>query len=156
MINKKQIAAVAVFSMLLVPVFSNAQTAAAKPAQTKPTSAPVKAANQPPDFSQGVDQMFIALDTDKNKQLSLEEFKVGVVNQRRQMYIIEKLRENFKNSDKNANGTLEVAEFNALPGLQGMPAPKPTFANYDLNKDQKMDFREYIEFVGKMNTPPKK
>ena len=153
---KNQIVATVFLSLICVPAFSSAQSTTAKPAQAKPATAPAKTPNQQPDFTQGIDQMFASLDTDKNKQLSFEEFKVGVVNQRRQVFIIEKLRENFKASDKNNNGTLEVTEFNVLPGMQGLPAPKPVFATFDLNKDQKMDFREYVEFVGKMNTPPKK
>lgn len=155
MIIKNKIVVTALLSLIFIPAFSNAQTTPAKTTQAKP-AAPAKATSQQPDFTQGIDQMFATLDKDNNKQLSFEEFKVGVVNQRRQVFIIEKLRENFKASDKNNNGTLEVTEFNALPGMQGMPAPKPAFATYDLNKDQKMDFREYVEFVGKMNTPPKK
>jgi Ca2+-binding EF-hand superfamily protein len=158
MINKKQIIVSAFLALLFMPVFSQAQTTAAKSTQAKPAVAPAKAAapTKQIDLAQGVDKMFADLDKDNNKQLSYEEFKNGVVNQRRQVLIIERLRENFKAADKNNNDTLEVTEFNALPGIQGMPAPKPAFATYDLNKDQKMDFREYVEFVGKMSAPPKK
>ena len=154
MINKKQIIVSAFLALLFLPVFSQAQTTAAKSTQAKPAvaTAPTKQI----DLAQGVDKMFADLDKDNNKQLSYEEFKNGVVNQRRQVLIIERLRENFKGADKNASGTLEIVEFNALPGLQDMPAPKPAFATYDLNKDQKMDFREYVEFFGKMRAPPKK
>jgi hypothetical protein len=153
MMNKKQLIGAAFLAMFFVPAIASAQTAPAKSAQSKPAAAP---AGKQIDLTQGIDQMFADLDKDKNKQLSYEEFKIGVVNQRKQAIIIERLRENYKANDKNKNGTLEAAEFNALPGLQAMPAPKPAFATYDLNKDQKMDFREYFEFVGKVNAPPKK
>lgn len=148
MIKNKQYIAVVAMALIFSPVISQAQSTAAKPAAAKP-AAP---ANKQPDITQGIDQMFAAMDADKNKQLSFEEFKNGVVAQRRQMMIIERLQQNFKAADKNANSTLEIAEFNALPGLQAMPAPKPAFASFDVNKDQKMDFREYVEFVGKMST----
>lgn len=147
-------------ALLFSPVLSHAQATAAKPVPAKPaTTKPAAPANKQPDLTQGIDQMFAAMDTDKNKQLSFDEFKNGVVAQRRQMMIIERLQQNFKTVDKNANGTLEIVEFNALPGLQTLPPPKPVFATFDLNKDQKMDFREYVEFVGKMSSqaaPPKK
>ena len=154
--NNRPIGIAVLLVIAFAPMLANAQTAPAKPVQAKPASAPAKSANQMSDFTQGIDKIFADMDTDKNKQISFEEFKVSVVNQRRQMFIIEKLRENFKASDKNGNGTLEIAEFNALPGLQNMPPPKPAFATFDLNKDQKMDFREYVEFVGKISTPAKK
>ena len=147
--NNRPIGIAVLLVIAFAPMLAIAQTAPAKPVQAKPASAPAKAANQMPDFTQCIDKIFADMDTEKNKQVS-------VVNQRRQMFIIEKLRENFKASDKNGNGTLEIAEFNALPGLQNMPPPKPAFATFDLNKDQKMDFREYVEFVGKMSTPAKK
>jgi hypothetical protein len=153
MMNKKQFFAPAFLALIFIPAFAAAQSTPAKPAQTKPAAAP---AGKQIDLTQGIDQMFAELDKDKNKQLSYDEFKIGVVNQRKQAIIIERLRENYKANDKNKNGTLEAVEFNALPGLQAMPAPKPAFATYDLNKDQKMDFREYVEFVGKVNAPPKK
>jgi Ca2+-binding EF-hand superfamily protein len=158
MMNKKHIIATTFLAFIFVPAFADAQTAPAKPAQAKPAQAKPAAApaGKQPDLTQGIDQMFAAMDTDKNKQLSFEEFKNNVVAQRRQMLIIERLRENFKVADKNKSGSLEATEFNALPGMQSLPAPKPAFATYDLNKDQKMDFREYVEFIGKMSAPPKK
>lgn len=132
---------------------SPAVDAQALPAKAKPASAP--AAKQP-DLEQGIEQMFAALDKDKNRQVSYEEFKVGVVAERRQMLIIEQLRSKFKAADKNASGGLDAAEFAQLPGLQSLPAPKPLFADYDQNKDKKMDFREYVGFVAKMSAAPAK
>jgi hypothetical protein len=152
MIKNKQYIAFVALALIFSPVISQAQSTAAKPAAAKPAAKPAAPANKQPDLTQGIDQMFAAMDVDKNKQLSFEEFKNGVVAQRRQMMIIERLQQNFKAADKNANSTLEIAEFNALPGLQAMPAPKPAFASFDVNKDQKMDFREYVEFIGKMST----
>ena len=70
------------------------------------------------------------------------------------MLIIEQLRNSFKSADKNGNSTLDAAEFSQLPGLKSMPAPKPAFADHDMNKDNKMDFREFVNFVSKMSAPP--
>ena len=128
-----------------------AQTAgAAKPAAAKPA-----AAGKQPDLTQGIDQMFKAIDKDKNGVISFEEFKAAVVAERRQMLVIEQLQGNFRAADTNKNNTLSAAEFNALPVMAKLPAPKPAFATYDLNKDQAMDFREFLAFVQQISkTPP--
>jgi Ca2+-binding EF-hand superfamily protein len=123
-------------------------------AQALPAGKAKPATQQQPNLEQGIDQMFAALDKDKNRQISFEEFKAGVVAERKQMLIIEQLRNKFKAADKNGNSTLDAAEFGQLPGLQSLPAPKPAFADYDMNKDKKMDFREYVNFVSKMSAPP--
>lgn len=124
-------------------------------AQSKPAPAP---AGKPPgpNLEQGIDKMFAALDTDNNKQLSFDEFKRGVVAERRQAMLLQQLGQLFKAGDKSGNGTLEAVEFNALPGVKAAKEPKPTFTDFDLNKDQKLDFREYVQFVGRMSAPAKK
>lgn len=126
-------------------------------AQSKP-AVPAKPAAKPqgPNLEQGIDKMFAALDTDNNKQLSYDEFKRGVVAERRQQLMLQQLGQLFKAGDKSGNGALEAVEFNALPGVKAAKEPKPKFADYDLNKDQKLDFREYVQYVGRMSAPPAK
>lgn len=119
-------------------------------------SKPAAPAQQPANIEQGIDQMFAALDKDKNKQLSYEEFKNGVVAERKQAMLMQRLGGIFKEADKNGNGNLELAEFNTLPGLKAAKEPKPKFADFDANKDQKLSFREYLTFVQAMSQPPKK
>lgn len=132
---------------------ANAQT---KPAPAKPAAGKPAAGNNG-NIEQGIDKMFAALDKDNNKQLSYDEFKNGVVAERRQAMLMQRLGQIFQEADKNGNKTLEVVEFNALPGVKAAKDPKPKFADYDKNKDQKMDFREYLEFVSKMSEQaPKK
>lgn len=143
----------AAFTLCTASAAVHAQALPAKPAAKPATK---QSAQQQPNLEQGIDQMFAALDKDRNKQISFEEFKTGVVAERRQMLIIEQLRNKFKAADKNGNSTLDAAEFGQLPGLQSLPAPKPAFADYDQNKDKKMDFREYVGFVAKMSAAPAK
>ena len=108
------------------------------------------------NIEKGIDQMFNGLDKDKNKQLSFEEFKAGVIAERRQSMILQQLSGIFNSVDANKNGTLEALEFSNLPGMKQAKEPKPKFSEFDVNKDQKLTFREYLGFVEKMSTPPKK
>lgn len=133
-------------SLLLLSMFGFA----AAQAQTKPAPAKPAAGNNG-NIEQGIDKMFAALDKDNNKQLSYDEFKTGVVAERRQAMLMQRLGQVFQGADKNGNKTLELVEFNALPGVKAAKEPKPKFADYDKNKDQKMEFREYLEFVSKMS-----
>jgi Ca2+-binding EF-hand superfamily protein len=121
-------------------------------AQSRPATAPP----QPVNIEQGIDQMFAALDKDKNKQLSFDEFKNGVVAERKQAMLMQRLGGIFKQADKSGNGNLEPAEFNTLPGLKAAKEPKPKFADFDADKDQKLSFREYLAFVSAMSQPAKK
>jgi Ca2+-binding EF-hand superfamily protein len=118
-------------------------------------SKPAAPAQQPANIEQGIDQMFAALDRDKNKQLSFEEFKNGVVAERKQAMLMQRLGNIFQDADKNRNGSLEPVEFNALPGMKAAKEPKPKFGDFDANKDQKLSFREYLGFVSAMSQPPK-
>ncbi len=122
-------------------------------AQTKPAGKP---AGQEADIEKGIDVMFNGLDTDKNRQLSFEEFKKGVVAERRQSMILQQLSGIFGAADTNKNGSLEALEFNNLPGIKQAKEPKPKFSEFDTDKDQKLTFREYIGFVQKMTQLPKK
>jgi Ca2+-binding EF-hand superfamily protein len=133
--------------LLLSALGFTAAQAQTKPAPAKPATSKPAAGN----IEQGIDKMFAALDKDNNKQLSYDEFKNGVVAQRQQEILMRRLRQIFQEADKNGNKTLELVEFNALPGVKAAKDPKPKFGDYDKNKDQKIDFPEYVEFVIKMN-----
>lgn len=142
--------------LLLSALGFTAAQAQTKPAPAKPAASKPAAGNGG-NIEQGIDKMFAALDKDNNKQLSYDEFKSGVVAERRQAMLMQRLGQIFQEADKNGNKTLEQVEFNALPGVKAAKDPKPKFADYDKNKDQKMDFREYLEFVSKMSEQaPKK
>jgi Ca2+-binding EF-hand superfamily protein len=142
----------------MMPLFASGVLLISSSTSMAQTAKPANpSAAKQPDITQGIDQMFKAMDKDKNGVLSFEEFKTAVVAERRQMMVIEQLQNNFKAADTNKNNTLSLAEFNALPVMAKLPAPKPVFATYDLNKDQAMDFREFLGFVqqvSKSNPPP--
>ena len=144
----KQITQLLILSVFMSGAAFAQLSTAAKPA-AKPAAPGV-------NIEKGIDQMFNSLDKDKNKQLSFEEFKTGVIAERRQSMMLQQLSGIFNSVDANKNGALEAAEFNNLPGMKQAKDPKPKFAEYDVNKDQKLTFREYLGFVEKMSMPPKK
>lgn len=129
-------------------------------AQTKPVAKPAPASAQNANLEKGIDVMFKAIDTDKNGSLSFQEFQVAVVAQRRQAQLIQQLQAKFRSADTDKSGSLNIAEFNQLPVVVKSPNPKPTFASFDVNKDQAIDFREYLAFVQQVTraapTAPKK
>lgn len=99
------------------------------------------------DFLKAIDARFVAMDTNKDGQLSKLEIeaaeariqtqRVSAVNQRREAA--------FKKLDTNNDGQLSFAEFNA-----GAPLPTPAkpdatkaLARMDSNKDQSVTLQEY-------------
>jgi Ca2+-binding EF-hand superfamily protein len=115
------------------------------------SSTSAKAGSAGQNLEAGIDSMFKAMDKDGNKQLSYNEFKTAVVNERKQMLVIERLRNEFIQLDKNRNSSLDVAEFNAHPGLKSLSGPKPSLSQFDRNADQKLDFAEYVGFIQQMS-----
>jgi Ca2+-binding EF-hand superfamily protein len=108
-------------------------------------------ANGAQNIEAGIDEMFKAMDRDGNKQLSYNEFKMAVVNERKQVLIIERLRADFTQLDKNRSKSLDAAEFNAHPGIKTLSEPKPKLSQFDRNSDQNLDFAEYVGFIQQMN-----
>lgn len=139
--------------VLILSAFMSGAAFAQLSTAAKPAAKP---ATQGANIENGIDQMFNSFDKDKNKQLSFEEFKIAVVAERRQQMMLQQLSGVFSSVDANKNGALEALEFSNLPGMKQAKEPKPKFSEFDVNKDQKLSFREYLGFVGKMSTPPKK
>lgn len=115
-----------------------AQTPAAKPAAAT--------AAKP---GENAEAMFKSIDSNGDKMISLNEFKSGLEAQRQRSQALQRLQAQFKQMDKNKSGGLESAEFNELPLVKSGVKPVPTFAETDGNRDQKVDFREYVGAVGK-------
>ena len=100
-------------------------------------------------IDQGINQMFESLDINKNGQLSLEEFKQGVIAERKQAMVLQRLNSIFRQADNNNNGYLTETEFNAMPPVTKAGPVKPKFVDFDANKDSKMSFREFLYFIEK-------
>jgi Ca2+-binding EF-hand superfamily protein len=113
---------------------------AAKPAAPANGQAPERATPE---------AVFNTWDKDKNKSLSLDEFKAGWTEiQMRQ--IIGKLHQNFVAMDTNKSGTLEQTEFANLEIIKKAGAKAPMMSAFDTDKNGKMEFKEYVEMVNSM------
>ena len=119
---------------------------AAKPASAKPASAP---ANGPVGERATPEMVFNVWDKDKNKSLSLDEFKAGWT-EIQQRQVIAKLHQNFVAMDANKSGTLEQDEFAKLEIIKKAGSKAPMMSAFDADKNGKMDFKEYVEMIASM------
>ncbi len=110
-------------------------------AQTAP-AAPAAGARQEAATPEST---FNRWDKDKNKNLSLDEFKAGW-QEVQATNMLRKLHGNFVAMDTNKSGGLEATEFSNL-GLVKNTKPAPQFATYDVDKNQKIEFKEYVAMI---------
>jgi len=54
------------------------------------------------------------------------------------------LHRRFKKLDKDGSGTLTTDEFLSVPELAGNPLLERVFAIFDTNKDEEIEFKEFI------------
>ena len=93
--------------------------------------------------------VFNAWDKDKNKSLSMEEFKAGWTEiQMRQT--VAKLHQNFVAMDANKSGALEQDEFAKLEIIKKAGAKAPMMSAFDADKNGKLEFKEYVEMISSM------
>lgn len=147
----------------LAAVSAAAILAFAAAAQAQQTATP--AANQARAASarasasadNSVDGWFTSMDKDRNGQLSLIEFKAGLLERSEQAFE-QRLQGQFKAMDANNSGFLEASEFNALPILKTVHGTAPTLAEVDASGDGKINFDEYLGLLSrvvKSKTPAK-
>ena len=117
----------------------------AKPPAAKPPAAAKPAPGAAPEAATP-EQMFAEWDTDKNKQLSVAEFKAGV-EQARMQEVLARLEQQFRKADVNNSKKLEPAEYAQLPAIKRGGASAPPFATFDKNKDQGLDPQEFLDMV---------
>lgn len=137
-------------TLLLALAAGSAHAQATAPSPAKPPAAkpPVAAKPAPaaPADAASPEQIFAEWDTDKNKQLSLAEFKAGVEKARMQE-VMARLEQQFRKADANNNKKLEPAEYAQLPAIKRGGASAPPFATFDKNKDGGLDPQEFLDMV---------
>jgi hypothetical protein len=136
--------------------FAQAAPAAAPPSTARPaTSAPVAPRPAParaaaPAAAQPAaptpEEIFSAWDKDKNRALSLTEFKAGW-EEVRQASMLSRIGGQFRAVDADSDGALTPAEYGNLPLIKRGGSAAPAMSNFDTDKNGKLDFREYIRMV---------
>ena len=128
----------------LTAVLALAVAGAAAAQSAKPAAA---AANKPHVATP--DEQFALWDKDKNKSLSLDEFKAGLQMAQAQQ-TVRKLRGNFVAMDKNKSGALEADEYANLELVKKAGSKAPMMSFYDTDKNGKLDFKEYLAMIEAM------
>jgi Ca2+-binding EF-hand superfamily protein len=146
-------AAGAVALMLAAALSASVASAQTRPAAAQP-AAPSRPSGQP---ANSPDQVFAAWDVDRNKALSIDEFKTGW-EAMRESTMIHRLQEQFASIDRNKNGAIEAAEYASLPAIRNSGATAPPLSAFDSNKNLSLDFKEFLGFVEAMikNAKPAK
>jgi hypothetical protein len=145
MIHRNKLLAAGIVAAVGATLAGGAFAQAAKPG-AKPAAAPAAQAAQKPVTPEMV---FDSWDKDKNKTLSVDEFKAGWTEiQMRQ--VVAKLHANFVQMDTNKSGALEANEFANLELIKKAGAKAPMLSAFDDDKNGKIEFKEYVEMVSTM------
>jgi hypothetical protein len=113
-------------------------------AQTVPSAATRPASAQ----AAGV---FEALDTNKDKTLSLQEFQTGYAGVQHAIAREARLREQFRTIDADHNGAIEAGEYTNLVLVKRAGTAAPALSAFDADKDQKLGFAEYVAAVRQLS-----
>ena len=95
------------------------------------------------------DDVFNRWDKNKNKSLTVEEFRTGWQEVQMSM-AVRKLHDNFVRMDDDKNGSLEQAEYAKLELIKRAGNTAPMLSFYDQDKNGKLDFKEYVDLVNAM------
>ena len=117
-------------AMLALPLLAFAQDA--KPAPARQAGGP--------------DAVFAAWDKDGNGTLSKDEFRNGWAGTRNAL-ATQRLKAEFQRQDANKDGKLQAGEYANLALVQRAGKSAPMLSALDKNKDQGLDFAEYVDFV---------
>jgi len=124
-------------------------------AQTKPATTAAKPAAPANQQAATPEAMFGRWDKDKNNVLSMTEFKNGWQEVQANM-VLRQLHETFVAMDANKSGAIESSEYAGLELVKRAGASAPPMSNFDLDKNQRLDFKEYVGMVRTMAKPKPK
>lgn len=93
---------------------------------------------------------FARMDTNHDQQLSLDEFK-NLTRNGRQGLVYPRLPAHFRSRDLDQSGFLEAEEFAGLRMVINAGSGAPTLAAVDSNGDARLDFREYVLMMARLD-----
>jgi hypothetical protein len=120
-----------------------------------PTLALAQDDDNPPTLSDSeVAEAFARMDSNRDGQLSLEEFENGIARpfgSQREGVVYQKLPARFRVLDADGDGFLDAGEYaNLALRWQGAGDAPPPLAQADRNHDGRIDFREFA----RVHAPP--
>jgi Ca2+-binding EF-hand superfamily protein len=121
-----------------------APAAFAQTAAPAASARPAQAAR--PAQQAGADAAFAAWDKDKNGSLSKDEFRAGY-DAAIESLAVQRLRMEFQRHDTNHDNRLDAGEYANLALVQRAGKSAPMLSAFDKDKNQSLDFAEYVEFV---------
>lgn len=119
---------------------------AARPA-ARPVTKQLRAEPLPPQ----VDETFKLWDADHDGSLSQQEFRNGWRGMRRAVKVRGSLQKQFNSVDTNNNKAIDAAEYGHLVLVQKAGKSAPPLSAYDANKNQRLEFSEYVDLVRRMS-----
>lgn len=128
---------------LSCPPLASAQSNAQKPAAT-PARAPAPAASR----DEAPERLFKAWDQDHDGSLSEQEFVEGWDRVRDRVRAgQQRLRAQFEAADANQDGAIDATEYARLQVVRNAGQPAPPLQAFDANRDQRLQFAEYIAML---------
>lgn len=121
-------------------------TRAATPAPAARAATAAAPSAAAPGQAASAEKLFSTWDKDRNKQLTLEEFRTGW-EEARMANMLGRLEEQFRAADTNRNSALEAAEYANLPLIKRGGPNAPALSAFDANKNNSLDFKEYLTLV---------
>jgi len=111
-----------------------------------PASAPASVAQSEADAA------FARWDKNNDKSLSVAEFSAGWP-EIQAANTLRTLHANFVAKDADKNGSLGPSEYLRLELVQKAGTSAPPMATFDTDKNQSLDFKEYVGLVGALVKP---
>ena len=129
---------------------SKAAQEGARPATARSTAArPARLRAEP--LPPQVDATFKLWDADHNGSLSQQEFRDGWRGMRRAVQVRDSLQKQFNSVDTNNNKAIDADEYGRLVLIQKAGKSAPPLSAYDANKNQRLEFTEYVDLVRRMS-----
>jgi Ca2+-binding EF-hand superfamily protein len=107
--------------------------------------------------SDEVSEAFARMDSDRDGQLSLQEFEKGITRpygSQRDGVVYQRLPAGFRALDVDANGFLEEAEYANLASRWPASRTPPPFTDADRSGDGRIDFREFASLHAPQDDAP--
>ena len=134
-------------SIVLIAALAAPVAFAQQPAKA-PAAAPAQAAQGPA----GPDAMFAAWDTNHDGAISKDEFRAGYAAARDTM-AVQRLHVEFQRRDENHDGKLQANEYAQMMVVQRAGKGAPPMSAFDADKNQSLDFQEYLEALKTLAKP---